>query len=355
MHHSRWKHFFMRTTLIIFWLSVFALFLYGSHIKNLFKRSRSINVFTWPMLLDPNMIQQFEKETGISVYLSYYENNDELFSKLRATQGEGYDIVIPSDYTAELLIKEDFLKKIDISRITNWYDFDEHLINLYYDPHNEYTVPFYWSVYGLAINTKLYNKARSEVSWDLVFNQQKSLKPVIMPDGVREVVLLAENYLFGTSGQQLSKEQMSAIKKLLIQQKEWVCAYTETNIEHLLLSKSSPIAVAMSAEVARIQQVDPSIDFVIPKNGAFMVVDSFAMPKKSLKDEYVYQFINFMLRSDVLQYHVQKYGMCSPLKKLQKDSQSDCRLDYDSNNIKFFKTNISEKLLNEIWIELMSH
>ena len=81
------------------------------------RSEKSITVFTWPLIIDANYITEFERETGIKVYLSYYENNEELLTKLKTTQGRGYDLVIPSDYTIEQLIKDGLVKKIDISKI----------------------------------------------------------------------------------------------------------------------------------------------------------------------------------------------------------------------------------------------
>ncbi len=73
----------------------------------------SINVFAWGDILDPAVIADFEKETGIKVNLNYYSSNEELIVKLKATRGEGYDLIIPSDYAVKILIKEDLLKPID--------------------------------------------------------------------------------------------------------------------------------------------------------------------------------------------------------------------------------------------------
>jgi spermidine/putrescine transport system substrate-binding protein len=96
-------------------------------------------------------LERFERETGIRLHVSYYETNEELFSKLRATKGEGYDLVIPSDYVVELMIKEGLLQKIDRTKVHAWSELDPKLLSLYFDPHNDYTIPYFWAVYGLEL------------------------------------------------------------------------------------------------------------------------------------------------------------------------------------------------------------
>ena len=75
--------FFTRMTMVFFWLAVFAMLLFAPSLMRVFSHSKSITVFTWPMVIDAQVLAQFEHETGIHVDLSYYESNTELYSKLR--------------------------------------------------------------------------------------------------------------------------------------------------------------------------------------------------------------------------------------------------------------------------------
>jgi spermidine/putrescine transport system substrate-binding protein len=346
----------IRILMVLFWLVVLALFFGFSHIVNLFKTEKSINIFTWPLLLDVAYLEKFERETGIKINVSYFETNEELFSKLRATKGAGYDLVIPSDYIVELIVNEGLLQKIDHSKIKAWNNIDHKLLELYFDPHNEYTVPYFWAAYGLGIDKTYFNGQLPEASWDLVFDKKKAPSSVGMLDAAREVVLLASQYLFGSSDISMTPQHIMQIKKLLLDQKAWVGAYTESSIEHLLLGKICPVVVAMGPDIFRIKRKNPNIDFIIPKEGSFAVIDSFAIPSQSTKKELVYQFINFLYRPEVLKHHQEQFGLCSPIKNLQaSEEQQFCPNDKTFAKMKFFKTNIPETLLNEIWIELMAH
>jgi len=346
----------IRILMVLFWITVLALFFGFSHIVNLFKTEKSINIFSWPLLLDVSYLEKFEHETGIKINVSYFETNEELFSKLRATKGAGYDLVIPSDYIVELIVNEGLLQKIEHSKIETWNSIDPKLLGLYFDPHNEYTVPYFWAVYGLGIDKTYFNGELPEASWGLVFDKEKAPSSVGMLDAARETVLLASQYLFGSSDIAMTPQHIMQIKKLLLDQKAWVGAYTESSIEHLLLGKICPVVVAMGPDILRIKRKNPDIDFIIPKEGSFAVIDSFAIPSQSTKKELVYQLINFLYRPHVLKHHQERFGLCSPLKDLQaSEDQQFCPDDKAFAKMKFFKTTIPETLLNEIWIELMAH
>jgi spermidine/putrescine transport system substrate-binding protein len=345
----------VRFVMVVFWVVVLVLFFGFSHIVNLCKPERSINIFTWPLLLDVAYLQKFEHETGIKINVSYFESNEELFSKLRATNGAGYDLVIPTDYIVELIIKEGLLQKIDKTKIHCWHNFDSRLLGLYFDPHNDYTVPYFWAVYGLGVDKAYFNGTLPEASWALIFDKAKAPSSIAMLDSAREVVLLAAQYLYGSSDIAMTPQHIMEIKKLLLDQKAWISAYTESSIEHMLLGKICPVVVAMGPDILRLKRINADIDFIIPKEGSFLIVDSIAIPAKSTKADLVYTFINYLYRPEVLEYHKSRFGMCCPIKNMQSpEDKNFCPDDKEFAKMKFFKTTIPEALLNEIWIELMA-
>ena len=347
---------FIRSVMVIFWIGILGLFLGLSHVMQLLRAEKSINIFSWPMLLDVAYLEQFEQETGIKINVSYFETNEELFSKLRATKGIGYDLIIPSDYVVQLIIDEGLLQKIDRTKISCWADLDPKLLNLYFDPKNEYTAPYFWAVFGLGIDKTYFKEQMPDASWALIFDKTKAPASIGMVDEAREAVLLATLYLFGTTDIAMTPEQIKAIKNLLLDQKAWVGAYTDSSIEHLLLSKNCPVVVAMGPDILKIKLSHNDIDFIVPKEGSFIVIDSFAIPAKSSKSDLVYQFINYLYKQEVLEHHRRRYGMCSPIKKMQaQEDEIFCPNDEKFAKMIFFKTTMPEALLNEIWIDLMAH
>ena len=101
----------------------------------------TINVFNCGDYIDPSLIKQFEKETGIKVNYDTYDTNEIMYQKVKTNPGT-YDIVVPSDYMIEKMIAEDMVEAIDFSNIPNYEYIGEEYKNLSYDPNNEYSVPY---------------------------------------------------------------------------------------------------------------------------------------------------------------------------------------------------------------------
>lgn len=355
MKDTRYSLIATRSVLVLFWIVTLFGFLFLPLFSRWLLPERSLTIFTWPTTLDIQYLRKFEKQTGIKLYVSYYESNQELFSKLRMTKGEGYDLIMPSDYTIELLIKENLLKKIDKSKLTFLDRLDPRLLNLYYDPSSSYSLPFFWGTYGLGINKDYFGAEQPPATWGLIFDKSLAPSAIGMTDEPREAIMLAAQYLFGSIDVLKDRSKIEQIKKLLFQQKEWVYVYTESRSEDLLLSRSCPVIVALSADISKIIKNHDHIGFIMPKEGIFGFIDAFVIPKTTNKDDMIYQFINFLYQPEVVLHHVKKYGFCSPVTDIQNDEVgSICPNDAQFKKLDFFRNIVPEELLNEIWIELMA-
>ena len=318
-------------------------------------QERSLTIFTWPSILDSRYLAAFEKDTGIKLHIAYYESNQELFSKLQTSSGRGYDIVMPSDYTVELLIKADLIKKIDRSKLNFFHRLNKRLLGNYCDPQNDYSLPYFWGIYGIGVNRNLFNGAAPEATWKLIFDSKVAPQGIGMSDESREAVLMAAYYLFGTIDLKYDRETVEAIKSLLIEQKKWVEAYSESRSEYLLTSNSCPVALALSPDIYKIKSEYPHIDFLVPQEGSFVFIDSIVVSAATEKDEMIYQFINYLYTAEVLEYHRKKFGFCSPVyEEVPLISEGFCPSDEQLAKLNFFKDVIPQEVVNDIWIAVMS-
>jgi len=340
---------------ICFWIALFVGILYLPRCGNIFRSKRSLSIFTWSSLMDPSYLKKFEQETGIKLYISYYESNEELLSKMQATEGRGYDVVIPTDYMFIKLKKKGYLKKIDKGRLTFLDDLDPKLLGMYFDPDNEYSIPYFWAVYGLGIDKSYYKGKVPDPTWGLIFNPSMMPSSVGMTDNIREAVYIPAFYLFGSIEALKEPGNLEKVKNLLIEQKRHVEVYSEVRAEDLLLSKSSPIALGLSNDIWRAVREDSDIVFVIPKEGSFLSIDSVVIPKATEKDDLIYQFINFLYRKEVFEHHVEKYGLCPTLKTIKPESGSCCPRGEEFDRLHFFKDVVPKVKLNEVWLSVMAH
>ena len=347
----------IRFIIVCFWISVISVFLFLPYVSKFFRKDKSITIFTFPMLLDAEFLSHFEKETGIKLHISYYENNDELLVKMKETRGYGYDIIIPSDYAVELLIKEGLLKKIDQSKLNFMDTIDPKFMGKYFDPKNEYSIPYLWETYKIGIKKSFFINKMPQASWSLIFDQKVAPHKIGMINNAREAILIAAFYLFG-SIDNLTKEKIEMVKKLLIKQKKWVEVYTDLRSDYLLLSGAAPVAVGMSGEIWHATRFDKTIDFLIPKEGTFMIIDSIALPAKSKKKDLVYKFINYLYRPEVVEFHTDKYSLFPVTTNVKLSDyfvHSMKRIWNEAKKLEFFRNVLSENQLNEIWIELRAN
>lgn len=345
---------YKRCVILFFWIAVIAAFLFLPVLYQKIHTSKTLTIFTPPLLLDPHYIKEFEKKTGTKVVLAYFENGAALLSKLAAVDGKGYDLILPDDHTLELLIKQNALKKIDISKLTFWHDLHPALLNTYFDPQNHYTVPYYWGIYGIGYNSNLYPDGVAN-SWGLLFDPHMSVcNKICMTDEPRESILIAARYLFGSIDALKNPEAQEAVKQLLIKQKKSVEVYTLSRADTLLQTNSCGLATIASPEAWRLSRVHSSIKMVIPREGSFLLMDSFAIPKNAGNESLIYEFLNFIFEKESIKHHSYQFGFCSPLRSVSlPDQDAFCPVDQIST-FDFFREVISDQRINELWIEILA-
>lgn len=319
------NHIFAYILIILFWISLISAFLFVPLLKRIFFKPTSINIYTWVEMFEEDTIAEFEQQTGIKVKLSYYEQSQELFAKLQLTNGKGYDLIMASDYMVDLLNKHNLIKKIDKRAFAWWDSIDPHLLELPYDPENNYTIPLFWDIYGIGYNKKFFKHGLPIQSWALVFNPALyGIDHISMIDEANEALLIATQYLYGKVSV-LTQEQLTAIQQILLNQKKYVEAYTDLRAGYLLLSGTSPISVGQSAFVCKAYEEDPeAIGFIIPEEGSFITLDTIALPAQTKKDDLVYKFINFIYQKEVMKHVVKRFAYFPARKDVLSELDLSC-------------------------------
>ena len=340
----------------VFWGAVIVFFLYAPDPLSRMWGGKSINVLAWPGVLDASYLEGFERETGIRVRITYFEHNEELFVKLRSSGGADYDLIMPSSYAAELLIKEGLLKKIEKKKLSFWDRIHSSLLGHYYDKRNEYTTPYVWGVYGLAIDKRYFGDQLPDPSWRLVFDKRYVPGCVGMIDDAREAPLIAALYLFGEIDG-LDSSRLEQVKTLLLNQKKWVVAYVDLRPDHILQSGAAPVVVTNSLEIFKLMWQFEHVDFLIPREGSFIEIDSFAMPVGTDKEDFVYQFLNYLYRPNILESYAQKFAFLSPTADV---TIAHPRFPFSKptpelfSQLHFFRNVVPLSQLTALWIALKS-
>ena len=349
---------FIRSAIILFWIVLICGIIYFPSLELFPKRSDSLNIFTWGDTLDPDVIAKFEKETGIKVQLTYFTSNEELMTKIKATGGEGYDLIVPSDYAVALMVRDGLLKELDHTKLDFYQHLNPQLLNHSFDPGNRYSLPFAWELFGLGYDMDYFADRPIDASWDLIFKPQGY--EIVMINDPIQTVLIAAYYLYGPVDT-LTKEQLLEVQDLLIRQKKWVEAYADARGNYFLATKNCPVVLATSSYMWRTKKKFPFISFLLPREGTFISVENLAIPRASQKEEIVYQLLNYLYKPASISEHYETFGFfpatLDALDQMDLDPLARGMIltpPEDFKRIHFAKVLASQQEIRDLWIEVKS-
>lgn len=273
-----------------------------------------ISVYNWGEYIDPSILKDFQKETGIKVNYDTYASNEDLYIKLTQSQDK-YDVVVPSDYMIERLIKEDLIREINFENIKNFDRVEDKLKNPTFDPENKYSVPYFWGTVGIV-----YNKAevKDKVdSWNILWDK-KYKDQIIMYNSQRDTIGVALKRL-GYSLNSTNEKELEEAKKSLIEQKPLVYAYLDDDGRDVIVQGDANLSVMYSGDALLMMDQNEDLDYVIPKEGSNIWYDSMVIPKNAKNVSGAEKFIDYMLRPEVQAKNAEYcVGYTSPVKGVKE-------------------------------------
>ena len=362
---NRFMQFILRLQVRLLFIAFWATFLVGfillSYVSQHFAQSRSLSIYMWPDKIDESILQRFEKETGIKVYANYYESNEELVTKFEIAKDLNCDIILPSEHIIATLAKSGFLKKIDRSRC----DFIDRIcpefMGQYFDRNNEYSMPIYWDMLGIGYTKSYFQQGLPSHSWNVVFDKNLvPCKQIGMIDDSREAIFLAEKY-FGFDCEKIDKEVLEKIKKLFIEQKSWVGAYTDFQQGYFLTSKTYPLVVCQREIVVREMLTHDDLAFTIPDEGSLLILSNVVICASSDKDDMIYQFLNYIYNHEILMHNCKEFCILPAV----KDVLAELPQEYIGvenllpgqevfKRLAIFPSILTQKQINDVWIAFKS-
>ena len=254
-------------------------------------------VYNWGEYVDPDTLAMFEEETGIEVIYDEFETNETMYPKIESGAA-GYDVVCPSDYMINKMIQNDLLMELDFGNLPNA---KANIGSQYweqargFDPENKYSVPYCFGTVGI-----LYNKTMIDepiTSWAQLWDEKYS-DDILMQDSVRDAFMVAEK-LYGYSMNTLDPDELQTVKDALIAQKPIVQAYVIDQVRDKMIGNEAAIGVIYSGEAIYTQYENPDLEYVIPKEGTNVWIDSWVILKNAPHKENAEKFIDFMCRADI--------------------------------------------------------
>lgn len=258
--------------------------------------SEKLIVYNWGDYVDPKTIELFEEETGISVTYEEYETNEIMYPKI-LSGAIAYDVVCPSDYMIQRMIENDLLAKLNLDNIPNIKNMDSIYMeqSRNFDPDNAYSVPYCVGTVGILYNKTMVHEPVD--SWDILWDS-KYADSILMQDSVRDafaVALKRRGYSLNSS----KVDQLIQAKDDLIAQKPLVQAYVVDQVRDKMIGNEAALGVIYSGEAGYTKRENPNLEYVIPKEGSNVWIDSWVIPKNAKNKENAEKFINFMCRPDI--------------------------------------------------------
>ena len=284
----------------------------------------TLTVFNCYDYIDPEVLTIFEQETGAHVEYVNYTTNEEMYTKLEAGAAN-YDIIFPSDYMIERLIREDRLETIDRANIPNADGVIETLRNPDYDPEEQYSVPYMWGTFGILYNTEMVDAPID--SWTALFDEKYAGK-VFMMNSQRDTIGLALKML-GYSMNSRDEGELEEAKNVLIAQKQAgiPAGYMLDEIKDKMVGNEAAMGIVYTGDAIYAMEKNDKLDYVVPKEGSNIWVDGMCIPKGSQNKACAEAFINFMCREDIAKMNVDYIYYSTPIQAVADN------LDIDNERI----------------------
>ena len=322
-----------------------------------------LNVYNWGEYIDKAVITNFEKEYGVRVNYSLFSSNEEMYTKLLS--GASYDVLVPSDYMIERLLKENMLQPLDKSIVNNLDGLYEGVTNLSYDPDNTYSVPYLWQSVGIVYDTTKIDPAKMEEKGWSIFLDPEYDGHTYMYDSERDAFMVAFKALGYSMNTENSEEIQAAYEWLRQMDKAVHPAYVTDEVIDSMANGEKWMALVYSGEGAYILSENEDMGFCAPQDGTNIAVDAMVIPANASNPELANRFIEYVTRYENALMISSEVGYASPLTAVLEELSGEGG-DYEGNDAympragyekdeMFHDNETLKKQLSELWIKVKLH
>ena len=310
--------------------------------------------------LGENVISDFEAQYGVSVIVENFDSNEMMYTKLQA--GDQYDVLIPSDYMIERLIKGDYLQPLDRDKLTNLDNLADAVVGLDYDPDGTWSVPYFWGSVGLVYNHEKVDPAVIEKEgWEILRNTDYAGR-IYIYDSERDSFMMA----FKALGYSMNTDDPAEIEDAY----EWLRqmnntmspTYVTDEVIDNMMNGYLDIAVVYSGDATVILDENEDMSFFMPNEGTNIWCDAMVIPANAENPALAHEFINYMLTYEASFDGSETVGYASPNAEVleemstSEDLYAENEAYYprsDGENDEMFHDNVTlQRELSKYWIRV---
>lgn len=269
-----------------------------------------VNVYNWTGYMPASVLKEFTRQTGIKVNASYFDGNETLFAKLaNSDNNSGYDVVVPSaDYVTRMR-NAGMLQPLDHSRLPNMKYLIPGLLNKPFDPHNQYSLPYFWGMTGIIVNRRYFPHLQLN-TWNDLWNPKLN-NEILMLNSATEPFEIALKVL-GYPANSKNPAQIKAAYHKLIQLLPNIKVFNITAPQTIIGNGDVSIGVVYNGDAYPMMQVNSDLQFIFPRDGAFAWIDNITIPKNAPHLANAYKFINFIMQPKIAAQLAVSAGYSSP-------------------------------------------
>ena len=290
-----------------------------------FAADRVLNVYNWGEYISDgsegtlDVNAEFEKwyeETygeRVKVVYTTYASNEDMYAKLKSGAA-GYDVILPSDYMIARMIDEGMLEKLNFDNIPNYAGISESFRGLYYDPNDEYSIPFSYGMVGIIYDSSVVDEA-DVGTWDLMWNEKYTGK-ILQFNNSRDAFGTAM-YKNGIDVNSSDPADWQTALDELKAQKPILQGYVMDEVFNKMESGEAAVAAYYAGDYLSMVENNDKLAFYYPtdKDGNFatnLFVDAYCIPKGAANKELAEIYINFMLSEEIAVANAEYVCYASP-------------------------------------------
>lgn len=320
-----------------------------------------LRVFNSGEYIDTELVDRFEKENDCEVVYETFDSNESMYTKIQS--GSEYDIVVPSDYTIERLIKEDYLQEINWDLITNKDKIVPSLLQNNFDKGSRYAVPYYWGTVGIVYDKRKVAKEDLSQGWEILRNKKYKGK-IYMYDSERDSLMVALKALGYSMNTDNKSELNQAYTWLVEQQKTMAPVYVGDDVMDNMISGNKEMAVVYSGDGAYIISENEDMGFFVPEQGSNVWIDGMVITRHCENTELAHKFIDFFLQRDVAIQNTEYIGYDSAVQSVYEYFRDEeykgnpgCAPDTTNKKNEEFKDREQEikEYCASLWTKVKSH
>lgn len=313
--------------------------------------------------MSDSLIPDFEKQFGVKVIVEYFDSNEMMYAKVQA--GDKYDVLIPSDYMIERLLKQKMLQPIDKAAITNMDQLSKNVLNASYDPDNTYSIPYFWGTVGIVYNKTKVDENDLKTQGYGIFHNTKYAGRVYWYDSERDSFMAALKNL-GFSMNTENKDEINKAYDWLLKMNDTMQpAYVTDEVIDSMTNGLKDLAIVYSGDAATILNENKDMSYFTPNEGTNIWYDAMVIPANAAAPKLANAFINYTIDYEVARANAEAVGYASPNEKVLNDLSAKGamfegndaylpRAGYEKDEV-FHDNDTIRAMISELWIKVKAH